>query len=199
VLLIVLAALVCLKKRVGIYVLVTPLITLFGIWLAHKLFAVPYPADRTWLYMPIFWVLLWAVGSDLLRPGVLRLIWCIPLLAIAGALIVQVKTDRFITWQFDAKTHRVIQEIAKITNDQPAGSVRVATSWLNQNAIEFYRVSMRLEQFQPVERTEPVPLKGYDFYVLQGEDRKNGLAAGLRFLYEDADARIALATNPERH
>ena len=70
--------------------------------------------------------------------------------------------------------------IQQATTGKPDNSVTLATSWMHQPSLEFYRRYMHITALQPVERFDPTPLTGFDFYLMSWGDVDRAKDAGLQ-------------------
>jgi hypothetical protein len=157
-------------------------ITVFGILLAHWWFKVPYPADRTALYVIPLAAAVWAIAGDASTSRISQLAWALPMLVATAQFATQIQTRYFSTWPFNADDRTIAELLRSRTAGLPPGSVSVSTSWPDQQGLEFYRKYLHIDALKPIERHDPAPLSGYDYYVLNSAfDR----AKGLKVLFED--------------
>jgi hypothetical protein len=98
---------------------------------------------------------------------------------------------KFVVWEYDADTPRIIDWLSQHAGDKEANSVRVACSWQLEPALNFYREKNRLTWLRPITR-EPLGT-GNDYYVLLAKDRAfvNGL--GLKVVYTGSVSGTTLA------
>ncbi len=178
--------------------LVTLLATIPGLTAAHYWFGLKYPPDRAWLYVVLLFGIAWAIAADAAPNRALRGVH----LALASLLAVQFasqfQTRHFWSWTWERENKTVAKMLQKECAGKPANTVAVSTTWDHQPALEFYREYFRITALQPIERREPTPLSGYDFYVLSGSDAKEVERAQLRVLFEDPPARLVLAVPRKR-
>jgi hypothetical protein len=171
----------------------TLLITLIGLIIARWLFGLNYPADRTCLYFVILAIVAWAIAGDVIRNRVLICIWLLPAIYTLLQFSTQLQTRYFQFWRGQSDDKRIAQMIQQEAEGHPAGSMAISTNWVHQPALEFYRRAWRMTALQPVERLEPTPLSGFDFYVLSGIDLERVKETKLRTVFYDPDMEISLA------
>ena len=167
--------------------------TALGLVAAHYLFRLPYPVDRTGVYLVLLFGLAWAIAADEVKNRWSRRIN----LTLACAAILQFalafETQYFLIWKFDMRTATVARLVKKACEGKPDGSVTVSAAWVHQSALEFYRRDLHITALRPVEYHDPAPLAGFDFYVLNEPDANAVDQAGLRRLYSDRESGIVLA------
>jgi hypothetical protein len=171
----------------------TLLITLIGLIIARWLFGLNYPADRTCLYFVILAIAAWAVAGDVIRNRVLIGIWLLPAIYTLLQFSTQLQTRYFQFWRGQSDDKRIAQMIQNEATGKPDGSMAISTSWVHAPTLEFYRRAWRMTALQPVERLEPTPLSGFDFYVLSGIDLERVKETKLRTVFYDPDMEISLA------
>jgi hypothetical protein len=145
-------------------------ITVLGLMLAHRLFGVNYPADRTCLYLVILGAFAWAIGADSFRRRWAQALWLVPVILLSIQFATQLQTRYFEFWQEQADDQDIAEQIRQACAGKPDNSMTVSTTWLHQPSLEFYRRCFHISALKPVERLEPTPLTGFDFYVLSGSD-----------------------------
>jgi hypothetical protein len=96
-------------------------------------------------------------------------------------------------WWYDASSREVARRIEQETRGRPAASVALSATWVHQPALEFYRVRDGVTAWKPVERREPTPLTGYDYYVLNDPDTGLAAARALTVLLSDSFSGVVLA------
>jgi hypothetical protein len=175
----------------------TLMITTAGLLAAHLLFRVPYPVDRTGVYLVVLFGIAWAIAADGFADGfVNKWAWRVNLLLAMLAIVqfaAQFETQYFLLWRFDARTKTVAQLLRDACEGKPGGSVTVSAMWLHQPALEFYRRELPIKALQPVVYHDPPPLSGFDFYVLNNGHPLDLDTAKLRVLFSDAGSGILLA------
>jgi len=187
----VLAALLSKGRR--LIPLLTIAITLIGLILARWLFGLNYPADRTCLYFVILAVFAWAIAGDVLKNRFLLALWLLPAILLLIQFSTQLQTRYFQFWMNEADDKRIASLIQQASVGKPANSMAISTSWIHQPALEFYRRYLRIAALKPVERIEPAPLTGFDFYVLSGADRDGVKQTSLRVVFADPAVDVILA------
>ncbi len=171
--------------------------TIVGLLAAHLLFGVPYPVDRTGIYLVVLFGIAWAIAADGLAEGLAsKWAWRVNLLLAILAIVqfaAQFETQYFLLWRFDARTKTVAELLWNACEGKPDNSVTVSAIWLHQSALEFYRRELPIKALQPVTYRDPPPLSGFDFYVLNDPAPLDLDRAGLRVLFSDAGSGIVLA------
>jgi len=181
------------KDRRQLIPFLTLAITIFGLILARWLFGLNYPADRTCLYFIILAVVAWAIAGDVFKSLWVQAIWLLP----AALLIIQFSTQLqmryFQFWLVEADDKRIAGLIQKASEGKAENSLSVSSSWMHQPSLEFYRRYLNITALKPVERLDPAPLTGFDFYVLSWGDVERAKQTGLRTVFADPEAEVMLA------
>jgi hypothetical protein len=146
----------------------TLITTIVGLILAHWLFGALYPPDRACLYFVILGVIAWAFAADSFPRW--RVLWLLPVLLLSIQFTTQLQTRYFQFWQWEADDQDIAAQIRQGCAGKPSNSMTVSASWLHQPSLEFYRRCWHISALKPIERIEPTPLTGFDFYVLSGDD-----------------------------
>jgi hypothetical protein len=113
---------------------------------------------------------------------------------LAATYISQLETRYFIEWKFDASTKQLAKQIAADHAAHPkAAAVRVGSTWVLQNSLNFYRKRQHLGWMSEVQRSD---LQGapFDYYVLVGDDRSLIEKLRLRVLYTDGLSGAVVAS-----
>jgi len=181
------------KDRRRLIPLLTIAITLLGLMLAKWLFGVNYPADRTCLYFAILTAVAWAIAGDALKNRFLIALWMLPAVLLLIQFSTQVQTEYFQFWRNESDNRQIATLIRQASAGKPAASMAISTTWIHQPALEFYRRYFHIDALKPVERSEPTPLTGFDFYVLSGADLDRVNETGLRIVFADRQAGVILA------
>jgi hypothetical protein len=168
-------------------------ITLIGLLLARWWFALGYPADRTCLYFVILAAVAWAIAGDGLKNRTLQAIWLLPALLVLIQYSTQLQTRYFQFWRSESDNAQIAALIRQASTGKPDNSLAISTSWIHQPALEFYRRYLRIVPLKPVERLEPTPLTGFDFYVLSGSDIDRAKQTRLRTVFADPDMDVIFA------
>jgi hypothetical protein len=150
---------------------------------AHRFAGVPYPLARTALYLVPLAIL--SAASELRGP----LIW--PGAAIGAvcllAFTMQINTQYYAEWRFDAGTRRIVDLIRARTGNTP---LTIRASWPLEPSLNFYRAMYRLN-WHAVDRG-PLDRPG-DFVILIQEDRDWLARLQLCATYEDSVSGEILA------
>jgi 4-amino-4-deoxy-L-arabinose transferase-like glycosyltransferase len=178
------------KDRRELIPFLTLTITIFGLILARWLFRLNYPADRTCLYFVILGAVVWAFAADVFEH---RLFWLVPAVLLLIQFSIQLQTRYFQFWRVEADDKIIAGLIQRASAGQPANSLAISTSWMHQPALEFYRRYLHITALKPVERLDPAPLTGFDFYVLSWGDVDRAKETNLQPVFADPDIQVMLA------
>jgi hypothetical protein len=181
------------KDRRKLLPFLTLVITMLGLVLAHWWFDLKYPADRTCLYFVILVTLAWAFAADAFRSRAIQTLWLLPLIVLTLQFSTQLQTGYFQFWRPQMDDKLIATLIRQASAGKPDGSLTISSSWIHQPSLEFYRHDLRIAALQPVERIEPAPLTGFDFYVLSFGDVDRARLAGLRTVFSDPSVGVILA------
>jgi hypothetical protein len=172
---------------------VTLVIAFIGILLAHWLFDLNYPADRTCLSFIILAAVSWAIAGDAFKNRYVQALWLLPLIVLVIQFSTQLQTRFFEFWHVEQDDKVIAGLIQQATIGKPESSVTLSASWMHQPSLEFYRQYLHIAALKPVERFDPTPLTGFDFYLLSWGDVDRAKDAGLRPIFSDPDAQVILA------
>jgi hypothetical protein len=159
----------------------------------------PYPVDRTGLY---FLALLPLALAGLLEAEQGRVARGAAMGGqIAGVLVIllfalQFNVRKFLVWQYDADTRRIVNQIAIAVGDRGApNSITVRNSWQLEPSLNFYRERDHRTWMSPVTRDQLGP--GGDYYAIIPNDVSSIAALHLRRVYEGPVSGTILAI-PEK-
>jgi hypothetical protein len=168
---------------------------------AHGAFGLPYPYQRTGLYLvPLFILTVFALWASIRKYRLAAIVAGLPLGALAllalAHFLVYFQTNHYGEWRFDRSTKRIVQLIRERQRIEPRPKVRVGVMWLFEPSLNFYRERYRLTWMEPVTRNGPEG--SYDYYVLLLDDSSLVARRGLTVLFTDpfADALLAAAQPP---
>lgn len=154
----------------------------------------PYPVDRTGLY---FLALTPAAFTGLLeaREGRIARVAAVGG-QISGVLLVllfalEFNTRKFLVWEYDADTRRIVSQVAQAVGDRAADSVSVRNSWQLEPSLNFYRVRDHRTWMSPATRDPLGP--GGDYYAVIPNDASSIVALRLRRVYEGLVSGTVLA------
>ena len=181
------------RERRRLIPLLIIVITTIGLICARWMFGLNYPADRTCLYFVILLALAWAMAGDSLKIPWLRGLWLVPAILLLIQFSTQLQTRYFQFWVSETDNGEIASLIQEASRGKPENSMRVSTTWIHQPSLEFYRRYLHIAALQPIERLEPTPLTGFDFYVLSGGDLDRVKETNLRTVFADRDIEIILA------
>lgn len=183
------------RDRRQLFPFLTLAITLFGLLLARWLFGLNYPADRTCLYIIILGAVSWAIAADTFKNRFVQALWLLPLLLLMVQFSTQLTTRYFEFWRVEADDNVIAGLIQRATAGKPQNSMALSSSWMHQPTMEFYRRYLHISALKPVERGDPAPLTGFDFYVLSWGDVDRAREANLPIVFDDRDIQVILATS----
>jgi len=156
----------------------------------HVAAGLPYPVDRTGIYLVVLVALalagLMASGSRAARIGA----------GITGVLLIvlfvmQLNVRKFLVWEYDADTKELAARVAQLSKDKPPGSVKLAASWQLDPSLNFYRETNHWDWLQRVDRAPIVA--GAQFYALIAADRATIGSLSLQTLYQGPISGTVLA------
>jgi hypothetical protein len=181
------------KDRRKLIPLLTLAITLLGLMLAHRLFGLNYPADRTCLYFILLTAIAWAIAGDVFKNRFVRAAWLLPAVLLLMQFSTQLQMQYFQFWRVEAQDKLIAGLIQKASAGKPENSMAISASWMHQPSLEFYRRYLHITALKPVERLDPAPLTGFDFYVLSWGDVDRANETTLRTVFDDPEIQVRLA------
>ncbi len=152
------------------------LLALAAILASHYLLGFNYPGDRLTLPLFVFLALAWAISVAQVPNRAFRLANGVIAIVLIAQFANQFHLNYFTMWQFDAGVRPIARLLRDDLRGKPANSVSVSATWYQTPALEFYRRVYRIGALKPIERNDPVMLDGFDYYVLNGDDRGNKAA-----------------------
>lgn len=182
---------------------VTPLIgillvTLFGYWLAHEHFAVPYPSERTGVALVFLFFLCFGAAISVWRPGwrapaafwVLGAPSTLILLVLLLQCIHQLQQPGYLWAWHEERDNR---QVAGILRDR--GARNICAYWQFQPALEWYRRSGNIPRAGALAKYpgENPPLRDHDAYVLLRPDPAKLAANGLETLWRNSQTGVTVA------
>jgi Dolichyl-phosphate-mannose-protein mannosyltransferase len=167
--------------------------------LAHALWAVPFPVDRTGIYFLVLAPLAMTALVDAeIAKGPFQKVAAGVLYCLALALVVRFAAEfnvrSFLVWDYDADTRQIAGSLARLANREQPDSIRVGASWQLEPSLNFYRDKNQLTWMLPVERGSLAP--GASFYVLMAADRAVIGTLGLKPIQEWPQSGSILAVPP---
>ena len=138
---------------------------------AHFAFGIPYPLERTAIYLlPLFTLSVLAVASShgASAHPLLRRAAPLVLGVVVADYALQLQWTEFRTWAFDASSRRLFRMAETM---RPPGECPpiLASSWLYEPSLRFYAALEKDPCAFKVERADP-ELSTYDLYVLSPDD-----------------------------
>jgi hypothetical protein len=171
--------------------------------IGHELLAIPYPLERTGLYLIVLFVLLAAAFARTLDlPTRLHRVatrgLTIALLLLVGQCAIQFNTNHYSSFRYDAGSKRTFERIARCgsqgqTNDPP---VQVgAEPWLLAPSLSYYRDVRHATWMAPVgEILDPTQLHD-DVFVVKNEEYLRPVRAVALPVYTDPVSKVVLFVN----
>jgi hypothetical protein len=157
----------------------------------HIIAGVPYPQERTALYLiPLFTLaLVGSVGTptDLntwsrrWRASPIGLLGC----ALLSVYTLELNTSQFRTWSFDASSRRLFM-LAQTAHEGGACPAHLAASWVYEPSLRFYATTVRTGCPLEVARGWQPGTRGYDVYVVAPGPDSDATASSLDILQVDA-------------
>jgi hypothetical protein len=168
-------------------------ITMLGLILARWLFDVNYPSDRTCLYFIILAAVSWALAGDVFKNAMIRALWLLPVILLGIQFCTQLQTRYFQFWRVETDDQLIAGLIQQAAKGKPENSLTLSSSWMHQPTLEFYRQYLHITALKPVERFDPTPLTGFDFYLLSWGDVDRAKVANLQTIFDDPETEVMLA------
>jgi hypothetical protein len=168
-------------------------LTVCSLLMAHFLFKVNYPSDRTGLYLIPLAGMTWAATSDRLRNPFIRMINVVLACALLIQFATQIQFRSFEIWWYNSAIKDIARKLQHETIGKSVQSVSVSADFFQQPALEFYRLYYGIAALKPVERKLHADFTGHDFYVLTGPETRTPQAAQLTVVFSDAASDVVLA------
>jgi hypothetical protein len=110
----------------------------------------------------------------------------------------QLQADYFGVWAFNFPDRQIAERIREDTAGRPPQSLSLSTQWLHQNSLEFYREIYKIDALKPVERREPTPYEGFDYYVFDAlyDGSPPAIKRDYTELFKDTLTGVVLAREP---
>ncbi len=158
----------------------------------HYLLGLNYPEDRLGLYLLLLFGLTWAIAADSLKNVWIRRAQTLMAVLLVAQFATQFDAHSFAIWKYDMETRTVALRVKDACQGRPDGSMSVGVTWLHQPAMEFYRVALGIRALRPVEWPKETEFSGHDFYVFNDPDTQQMESHGIRVVFADRRAGIAL-------
>jgi hypothetical protein len=165
----------------------------------HVLFGLPYPHERTGLYLIPFATITLAVPVQIFienqkartigHAGAATV--CVFMAATVFQYLIELKVNRYEEWAFDAGTKRVLLKLRDIRREQSQRE-HLGVSWLFDQTVNWYRVVYRWDWLEPVSRADPHQIS-FDSYYLTGDDFDVVRLKHLNVVYTDPVSGSVLA------
>lgn len=165
----------------------TTWLTFVGMVLANRLFGLHYPPDRACMFFVILAAISWAIAGDAIGNRFGQALWLLPVLVLIVQFSLQLQFRYFEFWESEKDSGHIAGLIQAAALGKPDNSMALSVSWPQQPTYEFYRRYLKITALKPVQRMEPTPLTGFDFYVLVWGDVERGKQANLKPIYNDPD------------
>ncbi|MGI8745942.1 MAG: hypothetical protein ACR2NN_25850 [Bryobacteraceae bacterium] len=169
-----------------------------ALFVLHTLFGVPFPYERTGIYfIPLITMTVFLGTLGFERSPRLKWLAAVILLylcAVVFQYVLELKSNRYEQWTFDAGTKRVLNLLSRLPRPD-SRRCRLGISWVYEPSINYYRGLNKMDWLEPVTRAGPRSEK-FDYYYLTDEDRAVLEALQLRSVYVDAVSHAVLAARP---
>ncbi len=178
------------KSRVWLIAPATLAVSILILLAAHRVLGLPYPLNRTGLFLIYFA----GLSAALLADGAPKILRFTGTLAASLLLIqfgTQLQWHKFQAWAYDAN----VKEVARRIEQECRGKllrVSVSVSPWHQPALEFYRKQYRIDCAVPFAWQENTEFTGHDYYVYN-QNRPADKAPALEPVFQDPDSGIILA------
>lgn len=132
-------------------------LSLAGIAATHFLFGSPYPIDRTGLYL----MALATLALARLGPA-----FAVVLALLVAQFVTQIQVETLRVWAYSSDSKQIALRLKDECQGKDPMSIRVATYFVDQPSLEYYRQRLPVACAQPFERLTDPYLPGYDYYVV---------------------------------
>jgi hypothetical protein len=169
--------------------------SIFGLLLAHRLFAILYPYRRTGIYMIILFPL--SLGAALQYFEHSRLQWVTRSLAsllsipILVLFLAQTNFRMYGEWPFDENFKGVVDQVIAQHATNPDARVAIGLNRIYGFQFRFYGSMLGLDWIQRAD--SEIGDTSYDYYVLRPEDRPLLNDRKLKVIYRDLNSYAILA------
>jgi hypothetical protein len=145
--------------------------TLVPLACAHVLFDVPYPMERTGLYVIPLYVLTLAALAHAWPRGATRVAAGAILAVLVATSVEQFTVKSYTTWQYDAGSRDIAETIASWPGADTHPVAVAASEWLYAPALEYYRIVRFPDRIASVsDGYAPAEADRFDFLVLSAQD-----------------------------
>jgi hypothetical protein len=156
----------------------------------HLAVGLPYPYERTGIYLPPLMTLTVAGGLES-RWKILARSALLFLCAITVQYALEFKAGWYEEWKFDAGTKRAMQALMRYHGPDPVAS-RMGISWVYQDSATYYSRVWHMDWLAPPTRDDPGSAD-FDYYYLRDEEQALVAERGLVILYRDPVSNAVLA------
>ncbi len=169
--------------------------SLLALVAAHRILGMPYPIDRTAIYLVALLTLAWAamIEKAVAWPGWTRALASAPIALALLFFLGGFTTSDYYEWRYDAGTKRIFQLLEQQHPFDRAKPVRLGVDWKLDFSFNFYREMYHADWLAKVLRTPPPEAGGYDYYVVFPEELESMRNLGLRVIYRDPVSSEILA------
>jgi hypothetical protein len=156
----------------------------------HLAAGLPYPYERTGIYMLPLMTLTVACGLEG-RWKILSRSAMLFLCAITVQYALELKSGWYEEWKFDAGTKRAMQALMRFHGPDQVAS-RMGISWVYQDSATYYARLWHLDWLAPLTRDDPRSAD-FAYYYLRDEEQALVAERGLVILYRDPVSNAVLA------
>jgi hypothetical protein len=169
--------------------------SIFGLWLAHTLFSIPYPYRRTGIYLIILFPLSFGAALQYFDHSRLQSatrslasLLSIPVLVL---FLAQTNLRMYGEWPFDENFKGVVDQVIARHATNPDAKVAVGLNRIYGFQFRFYGSMMGLDWIRRAD--SEIGDASYDYYVLRPEDRPLLNDRNLKVIYRDLNSYAILA------
>ncbi len=154
---------------------------------AHYVVAMPYPLDRTAIYLAALMTLAWVamIEKSAAWPRWTRILASAPLAVALLFFLRGFTASYYYEWSYDAGTKRIFQLLEQQHQLDRGKQLRVGVDWKLDFSFNFYREMYHADWLARIVRTPPPQAGGYDYYVVYSDELESMKDLGLRVIYRD--------------
>ena len=167
---------------------------------AHHVVRMPYPIDRTAIYLVALMTLAWVamIEKSTAWPRWTRILASAPMALAVVFFLGGFTTSDYYEWRYDAGTKRIFQLLEQQHQLDRAKQVRVGVDWKLDFSFNFYREMYHADWLARIVRTPSPQAGGYDYYVVYPDELSSMKDLGLRVIYRDPVSGQILAAQAVR-
>jgi len=184
------------RAELALYIAMgTIVVSVLALVAGHYVLGLPYPTDRTGLYLLPLFTLASLASMKILKTKTGPVRWLAPGVAVVLAISVviyagELNTNYFAMWMYDADTRDIVRTIAA-REANGTRAVRLGLSWVLEPSVNYYRTILKQDRIQPADRSGPD--HDSDYFVLVSEDHSLLESRHLKTLQKFATSGVILA------